>query len=138
MRSILIDAGPIIALFDRDDQYHITVLDFLKNYDGRLISTWPVITEAAHLLDFNVQTQMDFLEWIELGGVTLFDVHPVHFTEIRRLTKKYSDLPSDLADITLIITAQEMNLGDILTLDSDFMVYRTKNGGYFRRVLDLG
>jgi uncharacterized protein len=138
VRSILIDAGPMIALFDRDDLYHTTVLDFLKNYDGRLISTWPVITEAAHILDFNVQTQLDFFEWIELGGLTLFDIHPVHLKEISRLTKKYSDLPSDLADITLIIIAQEMNLREILTLDSDFMMYHTKNGGHFRRVLDSG
>lgn len=57
MRSTLIDAGPLIALFDRDDQFHNAIKEFLRIYKGYLLTTWPVITEVLHMLDFNVNAQ---------------------------------------------------------------------------------
>ena len=63
MRNTLIDAGPLIALFDKDDKYHKTVLDVLSHAQTVLVTTWPVITETCHLLDFSVDAQLDFLEW---------------------------------------------------------------------------
>ena len=57
----LIDAGPLIALFNRNDKYHLKIKEFIKNYSDKLITTWPVITEVSHMLDFNIQTQIDFL-----------------------------------------------------------------------------
>lgn len=54
MKSIIVDAGPLISLFDKDDKYHLPVLNYFKNFTGRLITTWPVITEVTHLLSFNI------------------------------------------------------------------------------------
>lgn len=65
MISSLIDAGPLIALFDKSDKYHKIIEEFLKNFKGRLISSWPVMTEVSHLLDFNLLVQLDFLKLIE-------------------------------------------------------------------------
>ena len=70
MQKTLIDSGPLIALFDKSDKYHQKVLDFIKSYQGKLITSWSVITEVSHMLDFNLQVQIDFLKWIELN--TLF------------------------------------------------------------------
>jgi len=67
VRSTLIDVGPLIALFSRNDKYHDRILKFLKGYKGRLVSTWPVITETCHMLDFDVRAQMAFLEWLNRG-----------------------------------------------------------------------
>ncbi len=57
MQSTLVDAGPFIALFDKDDKFHDIVKTYLKNYSGNLITTWPVITETAHMLSFNIHVQ---------------------------------------------------------------------------------
>jgi uncharacterized protein len=89
------------------------------------------------MLDFSVQTQLDFLEWIELGGVTLFDIRSHHLPEIRQIIDKYSDLPPDLADVTLLVVARELNISEIITLDSDFLVYRTSDRKRFVNLLDL-
>jgi len=62
MKNTLIDAGPLIALFDKDDQYHKAVIKFLKEFKGNFITSWPVLTEVTHLLSFNVNIQIDFLE----------------------------------------------------------------------------
>jgi len=64
MKSTLIDAGPLIALFN----------------------SWPVMTEVSHMLSFNVQSQIDFLQWIHLGG---------------------------------------LQIREIITIDSDYCIYRT-------------
>ncbi len=61
MRSTLIDAGPIIALFDSSDKYHNQVVDLIKQESFHLISTWPVLTEASHMLDFDNRAQIKAL-----------------------------------------------------------------------------
>jgi len=74
VQKTLIDSGPLIALFDRSDRYHEKVLVFMKTFKGELITSWSVITEVSHMLDFNLQVQIDFLKWCELGGVKLYGI----------------------------------------------------------------
>jgi predicted nucleic acid-binding protein len=65
LTQILIDAGPIIALFDKDDSYH----EKIKDKGFRFVTTTAVVTEVSHMLDFNVNVQIQFLEWIENDGI---------------------------------------------------------------------
>jgi predicted nucleic acid-binding protein len=67
--TILVDAGPLIALFDKDDFYHKSIKKFMLANDFQLMTTTAVITETSHMLDFNIQTQIDFL------GVYIHDLH---------------------------------------------------------------
>ena len=125
MQNTLIDAGPIIALFNKNDKYHKKIKNFLKKYDGKLTSTWPVVTEVSHMLDFNVQTQIDFLTWVQLGGVNLEAIENEDIGRIIELSKKYSDLPMDLADASLVVLSEKLEIKEIITIDSDYYVYRT-------------
>lgn len=128
MTSALIDAGPVIALFDKDDEYHQKVMEFMKGFEGRLISTWPVLTEVSYMLDFNKQTQLDFIDWVAEGGIELYNLEQWQLIKVREIVDKYSDLPADFADASLIVAAQAKNLEEIISLDSDFNVYRMSNG----------
>ena len=74
MRSTLIDVGPIIALYDRHDKYHDRIIDLIKQESYHLISTWPVITEASHMLDFDNRAQIALLQWIYRGGLELAQI----------------------------------------------------------------
>ena len=127
MQNTLIDAGPIIALFNKNDKYHKKIKNFLKKYDGKLTSTWPVVTEVSHMLDFNVQTQIDFLTWIQLGGVNIEAIENEDIGRIIELSMKYSDLPMDLADASLVVLSEKLKIKEIITIDSDYYVYRTIN-----------
>jgi len=127
VKNIIVDAGPLIALFDKDDKYHNSVLKFLKTFDGQLITSWPVITEVTHLLSFNVNVQIDFLEWLKREAVTIVNLENIHLERIIQLSKKYSDVPMDLADSSLIVIAELTNITDIITIDSDNYIYKTKN-----------
>lgn len=128
MISTLIDAGPIIALFDKDDQYHHQVMDFMKKFRGRLVSTWAVLTEVSYMLDFNKQTQLDFIDWVGEGGIELFNLEQWQLTKVREIMHRYSDLPADFADASLLATAEAKNIDSVISLDSDFAVYKLNDG----------
>ena len=125
MQKTLIDSGPIIALFDKSDRYHDEVLTFLKTYNGELITSWSVITEVSHMLDFNLQVQINFLKWIELGGITIYSIDQDEISQIRVMMEKYLDIPMDLADASLMYIANREKITNIVSIDSDFDIYRT-------------
>ena len=125
MQKTIIDSGPLIALFDKSDKYHQKVLTFLQSYKGELITSWAVITEVSHMLDFNLKVQIDFLKWIELGGIQLYDISQDELKNIRVMMEKYLDIPMDLADATLMYIASKEKIKDIVSIDSDFDIYRT-------------
>jgi predicted nucleic acid-binding protein len=124
VKNSLIDAGPVIALFDNSDQYHLKVLNFLREFKGRLISTWPVLTEVCYMLDFNTQTQLDFLDWVREGGIEVHNLEQWQIGGIREKMEKYSDLPSDFADVSLLEVAESRDIENIITINRDFSVYR--------------
>ena len=121
---ILIDTGPLIALFDRDDNYHDRIKKFIKEEKYKFITTLSVITEVEHMLDFNVNVQIDFLEWIMKEGVLLQEIQQKDISRIIELTKKYRDMPMDFADATLVIAAERTGIKKIISIDSDFDIYR--------------
>ena len=135
MKNTLIDAGPIIALFNNRDRYHGVVLEFLKEYDGILTTSWPVMTEASHMLDFHRQAQIDLLEWARRGGLK---VEPLESGDIERLIKlseKYADLPMDLADASLVVLSERLKVKQIVSIDSDFYRYRTWDNEMLENIL---
>lgn len=67
MRFCLIDTGPIVALFDKSDQYHEKAIKFISSYKGSLITSLATITETLYLLDFDQNAQIAFLKWVESG-----------------------------------------------------------------------
>ena len=105
---ILIDTGPIVAFFDKDDRFHAVCTDILKGIHEPLMTTWPVVTECFFLLDFSWQVQEDLWTFLLRGGI---DIHPLqkeHRMKCRDLMKRYHDLPMDLADATLVTLADAL------------------------------
>lgn len=136
MQSIIIDAGPLIALFNPKDKYHPTVINYLKQHKPALLTTWPVITEVMHMLNFNVNIQLNFLEWLDRGALAMFDLSKNHLNRIAALVRKYHDVPMDLADASLVIIAEELRIRKIMTIDSDYLIYRTMYKEHFENVLN--
>ncbi len=130
MQRTLVDAGPLIALFDKNDQYHERAIAFLKKHHGLLITTWPVITEVSHMLDFSTKTQINFLTWINRGGLQIFDLEFYHVIRMIELSEKFEDVPMDLADATLIVASEAKGVTEIASIDSDFYIYRDIRNKY--------
>jgi hypothetical protein len=135
--TILIDTGVLVALFDKSDSYHQAALAFIKNFKGQFISTTAVLTEVCYLLDFSVETQLNFLTWVRNGAVKLEPVLVDDLEKIITLTRKYADLPMDFADSTLVAIADRLNIQKIASIDSDFMIYRFKQKQMFINVFNV-
>jgi predicted nucleic acid-binding protein len=122
---ILLDTGPIVAFFDASDDYHESCIELLKGINEPLITTWPVLTEAFYLIGFSWRAQDNLWEFIVRGGVEVLSMDDKQQARCRQLMKKYSDLPMDLADGTLVTLAESKKVKKIFTLDHrDFQIYK--------------
>ena len=135
MKKILIDSGPLIALFDASDKYHNKAVSFIKSNKYPLVTTIVSITETLHLLNFNRNAQIDFIEWIHRGAVEIQNIENDDFGRIKDLTEKYRDLPMDFADSCLVYLAEKLSLNAIATIDRDFSIYRIKGRRKFEVIL---
>jgi predicted nucleic acid-binding protein len=134
-QRVLIDTGPLIAWIDAADTHHAAVRELLDGFRGELVSTWPVLTETCHLLPEHLVSP--FLRWVGSGGLTVAEIPPAALLALADRMDKYSDLPMDLADASLIWLADTLGLLDVVTLDRrDFGIYRTDRGRSLRNLLE--
>lgn len=131
---ILIDAGPLIALFHSGDNHHKKIRDFLTKRQYCFISTLAVFTEVSYFLSVNTKAQQDFYEWVMYKGVIINDINQNDIPRIAELTKKYTDLPMDFADATLVVAAEKTGIREIISLDKDFNIYRLPGREKIRNV----
>jgi predicted nucleic acid-binding protein len=136
-RRTVVDSGPLVALFDRDDAHHATAKDFLRKFKGELISDLPVVTEIMYLLDFSVQAQVGFLGWLLAGGATLIDLTAEDLRRTAELLEKYTNLPADFADATLVAVSERVGVHEIATVDRDFGIYRLKGKKKLRNIFPV-
>lgn len=126
---ILADTGPLVALFDPADADHARCASILASIDEPLCTTVPVLTEAFHVLNpgsVGSQRLMDFVAGHGLGVWFLDDKALVRAFE---LMARSADRPMDLADASLVVLAESLNLRKIFTIDrNDFATYRIRHG----------
>ncbi len=134
-KNTLVDAGPLVATFSKGDSHHAASVAFFASARGQLITTWPVIAEACHLLRRAPAERVNLLRWVERGGLTTFDTLGDHVGGVIAHMGKYADVPMDLADASLVIAAIDTGIRDIASTDSDFDVYRLPNRARLNNVL---
>lgn len=140
MRSVVVDSGFLIGLFDEADPLHARCRAFLKDYRGRFLTTEAVLTEALALL--STAQQLRCLEWLgdaAQAGLLEVDRAPLDFRAIEKLARKYADQPMDFADASVVLLAARAGVREILTADRrDFAVYRLPGRTRFVDVLGNG
>lgn len=137
MKSVVVDSGFLIGLFDETDPLHARCRGFLRDYRGRFLTTEAVLAEALALLSHD--QQMRCLDWLgdaAQAGLLAVDREPVDFRAVEKLARKYADQPMDFADATVVLLANRSGVREILTADRrDFAVYRTAGRARFIDVL---
>lgn len=128
---ILTDTGPLLALLDRDDSHHATCVAAARRLPtGPLATTWPCFTEAMYLLGevggYHYQQALWKLRASE--KLILLDLTPAEIDFMADLMDKYSSTPMDLADASLVAIMDNRRIQPLFTLDSDFYIYRLRNG----------
>lgn len=127
----LIDTGPLVALLDENDPAHKLVADCLDRLPNRpLLTTWPCLTEAMYFLHCSGghAAQEELWNWLADGTLHIYDLDGTAQQRMRSLMAKYADTPVDLADASLVVVAESLELRRVFTLDDDFYIYRLANG----------
>ncbi len=145
LRQVVTDSGPLLALFNRADHWHVPVLQWLQgNPQASLLTTWPVLAEVCALLARRLGNDcaLDFLRWGQRGGFTLdapaAEALPETLAQVLLISERFRDLPFDLADASVAELAARRGIRHVLTIDSDFDVYRDAKGKALRHVLRDG
>lgn len=119
------DAGPLVALVDADDQHHAACVAALQSLKEPLGTVWPPFTEAMYLLADLPLAQEALWEMLERGAIHVLPLDSADASRMRELMRKYANRPMDFADAALVRVAEREGIRRIFTVDRrDFAVYR--------------
>ena len=122
--TVVVDAGPLVALIDPDTREHEWVRDQAKALPKPLLTSEPVLTEAAFLL---TRDGFDADELFALADAGIIAVG-IEFNRergaLRSLMRKYRNVPMSLADATLVRLSELHRDAQVFTFDGDFRIYR--------------
>jgi uncharacterized protein len=139
-KHLIIDTGFFVALGNINDQYHKKAVALLDHLPKRQwVTTWPILTEVCHLLQRSASASVHaFLQNLEKGAFSVFSISEMEYPILTTIMHQYKDLPMNLADASLVLLANHLNNGDILSTDyRDFNTYRWKNQHPFNNLFPL-
>lgn len=126
---ILVDTGPLVALFDPSDRDHEVTHSVLGSISEPIYTTEAILTEVLHMLEAGSKGSEGVKEFILQGYISLSPISNIALERCFELMDKYVDLPMDFADATLISLAEQFKTDKVFTLDfRDFRTYRIKKG----------
>ncbi len=125
--QIILDTGPLVALLNRGDRHHRWAMDQWAQIVPPLFTCEAVLAEACFLVRRFPGGQAAVLDLVQRGVLDVSFRLIEETDAIFRLLRKYRDVPMSLADGCIVRMAERRAAGLVLTLDSDFSIYR-KNG----------
>jgi uncharacterized protein len=126
-RRVLLDTGPMVALFSEDDEHHQRCSDALTALIPPLATCWPVVTEAAWLLRTRPRCLHQLFEGFDNGFFVLLTLDATDLPAIAALMKRYEDAGLQFADAALAHLAERENIRTVFTTDRrDFSIIRLK------------
>jgi uncharacterized protein len=135
---IIVDTGYWLALANQRDTHHAAAKRALARLREPLITTWPVLTETCHLLvsRLSIDAELAFVDSARRGAFQVFDLSNECWPRVHQLMTQYRELPMDLADASLVVLAEHLEHGRILSTDRrGFRTYRWKNRKPFKNLL---
>lgn len=136
MKATLLDTGVIVALLDRDERHHVPCVETVSYLIGPLVTCEAVVAEACYLLRRTPGAPEAVIKNIANG---VFQT-PMRLADqagaVEKLLRKYRDVPMALADACLVDLADQMDSGQILTLDHDFEIYRWRSRRKFELLIE--
>ena len=133
--TVVVDTGPIVALLDADETHHAWARDRFETLAPPLLTCEAVLSEASFLLaragaDSSLPARL-----VERGVLSVAPLFAStdDASAVGRLMRRYRDVPMSLADACLVRIVERTERASVLTLDSDFRIYRQAR----RRIIPL-
>jgi len=122
--QVILDTGPLVAAINQQDTYHQWTVEQLKQIRPPLLTCEAVISEACFLLRSHSHGVRAVFEWLCNSTIQLPFCLNKETEAVQQLITKYADVPISLADACLVRMSEIYPKHLILTLDSDFRIYR--------------
>lgn len=133
--AVLVDTGPLVGLLNQRDQNHKIACRIFENAGTPLVSTWPVMTEAAWLLRQSHEGISALLEMVATGYLKIKELDELAAKRISDILSQYQSLSLQLADASLVYLAEQLNTTRLITFDErDFRVVRLEDGRHFELI----
>ena len=123
--QIVMDTGPWVALLDRSEGRHHECVEWLSQFKGEIFTTEAILTEVLYLLGFSSAAQSAAIDFLLTGAMTLVPSSLESLRMVKKLMKRYDDLPMDYADATVVTLAYDLGIRYVATFDrKHFSIYR--------------
>lgn len=134
---MLVDARPLYAYVDADDQHHTRSVALLETHAGPLLVPHLVITKVVYLIGtrLGAEAEVRFLGDLTAGIFSVEAVHPGDWLRIAELVWTYRDLPLGTVDASVVAAAERLGITEIATVDRrHFLVVRPSHAPAFSLV----
>ena len=133
--TVVVDTGPIVALFDRSEARHDWARRQFDTLRAPLLTCEAVLSETSFILQrlgADPSLPVQLVEQGMLRIAALFDA-TADAMAVSRLMRRYADVPMSFADACLVRIVESTEHASVMTLDSDFHIYRQRG----RRIIPL-
>jgi predicted nucleic acid-binding protein len=132
--TLVIDAGPLVAVADRRDPMSSRVEALLREEPGELVIPAPVTAEVDYLLGRRLgrRARLAFLDDLAAGRFTVAGLEAEDYRVVLDLERRYEDVDAGLADLSTVVVARRCRTKRLLTFDErHFRALRPLDGGHF-------
>jgi predicted nucleic acid-binding protein len=120
----LLDTGPLVSYLASGLEHHNWAVEQWKQLRPPLLTCEPVLTEAAFLLKREGCDPDPLFELLEREVIRVGFTIQEQRADLRALMRRYRTRPMSLADACLVRLSEIQAAGEVVTLDSDFRIYR--------------
>lgn len=121
MTNVVADAGFLVALYRRDDQYHGWAARVARDYPPPWVVCEAIWSEADHLLQPPGRAALRLA--LRRGALLLHSL-TADTSFLLDLQEKYEDLPMSVADACIVRLSETLRNPLVLTTDAGFKIYR--------------
>ena len=135
--TLVVDAGPLVAVASRTDQAHESCVALLGRVPSPLVVPALVVSEASYLIERHVGAHAEraLANAFRMGELVVEPVEPSDWNRISELVDTYADLPLGIVDASIVALAERLNVTTLATLDrKHFTVVRPKHCDAFELV----
>jgi uncharacterized protein len=132
--TVVVDAGPLVAVADEREPRREAILAILRGERGGLFIPAPVTAEIGYLLGqrFGPRARRAFLDDLAARRYETPGLDADDYREALWLDHHYADLDLGLADLSVAVLARKLATRRILTFDNrHFRVIKPLQGGAF-------
>ncbi|HXV60863.1 MAG TPA: PIN domain-containing protein [Vicinamibacteria bacterium] len=119
LNNILADTGPLYALADESDEWHVRVRTFLEEFSPRLVVPVTVLPEVTYLLSkfLGSSAEIQFVESVHRGELLLEAVTRADLARSIEVMRRYVDAELGFVDASVVAVAERLRLTNVLTVD---------------------